>query len=215
MPKISTPRLRELLALAKVYNDHDLIGNTKNKVPYISYRNAVARSMISAAWLVVSPGYRTDPDGSYRDGFNKVFPVTGDVRARVNRDTAQQAAKVWAEKRYGVTHWVKTPFGGWTSRVHLDERLRQLLPKEFDPNYRDPTVQRVVKKMYGDDPHRDVNEPRFFRVVIQLYAKPEPPVYVRATDEDDARRQMTQLFTRVAGTRVLDGLKLYVYDVED
>lgn len=208
--RITAVRLRELLALKKVDNDIGLIGNTSNKVPFIYYRKADARAHVSAAWVVISPGYRTDPDGSYRDGFNKVF-ILPTKSSTVMRNDRLREAQLWVEERYDITEWAKTPFGAWTSKAHQDARLRKLLPREFDSEYRDPVVQTIVNKLYYDDEVKDTTE-RMFRVVVQLYAKPEPPLYVLATDADDARRQVTQLFTRLAGTRVLDGLKLYVYD---
>lgn len=206
---ITAVRLRELLALKRVVDDVQLIGDTENKVPFIYYRKADARAYVNAAWVVISPGYRTDPDGSYRDGFNKVFILptksTTEVRMR-HLQTAQQ----WVKERYGVDDWIKTPFGGWTSKKHLDARLRELLPREFDPEYRDPIVQQIVKKLYDDETPSTTQG--MYRVVVQLYVQPEPPLYVMATDADAARRQVTQLFTRLAGTRVLDGLKLSVFD---
>lgn len=209
--RITAVRLRELLALKKIYNDQHLIGDTGNKVPYIHHRKADARNYVNAAWVVSSPGYRTDPDeGSYRDGFNKVFLLPAKASAIVKNDRLE-SAKIWVKERYGITAWSKTPFGGWTAKEHLYTRLRELLPREFDPDYRDPVVQTVVNKMYYDDEVKDATE-RMFRVVVQIYTKPEPPLYVLATDDDAARRQVTQLFTRLAGTRILDGLKLSVFD---
>lgn len=213
--RITAVRLRELLALKRVVDDVQLIGDTENKVPFIYYRKADARahasasSYVSAAWVVVSPGYRTDPDGSYRDGFNKTF-ILPMKSTTIMRNARLRDAQAWVTERYGVDDWVKTPFGGWTSRKHLDARLRELLPREFDPDYRDPIVQQIVKKLYDDETPSTTQG--MYRVVVQLYVQPEPPLYVMATDADAARRQVTQLFTRLAGTRVLDGLKLSVFD---
>lgn len=208
--RITAVRLRELLSLKNVRDDVALVGDTGNKVPFVYHRKADARANVSAAWVVISPGYRTDPDGSYRDGFNKVFILPQKAATTVKNDRLE-LAKTWVCERYGVTNWTKTPFGAWTSKEHLDARLRELLPREFDSEYRDPIVQTIVNKLYYDDEVKDTTE-RMFRVVVQLYTQPEPPLYVLATDEDAARRQITQLFTRLAGTRVLDGLKLHVYD---
>lgn len=203
--RFTTRQLRELLVIKKIGNDEQLVGDTSGKIPYVWFRNGFKKRSVVSAWQVLVPGRRTDPDGTYVDGFNKTFLVS-DPGAL----SAPERAKQWATEVYGVRDWVKTPYGSWTSKAHLDARLRELLPEYFDPKYRDPTVQKVVAKLYGDDPHADANEQRMFKIVVQLYAKPEPPVYVSATSEDDARRQFTQLLTRVAGTRVLDGLKLHV-----
>lgn len=202
--RYTAKKLRELLALKNVRSDFALVGDTGGKVPYITYRSGYKRKNVITAFQVITPGRSTNPDGHYRDDFNQTFPVA-DPQLAASREAALSEALVWAEEAYGVAPWAKTPFGGWTSREHLHARMLELLPEYLDPDYRDPTVQKIVAKLYGDD-----TSERLFSVVVQLYAKPEPPLYVRATGEDDARRQVTQLFTRVAGTRVLDSLKLHV-----
>lgn len=199
--RFTTRQLRELLMMKKINGDEQLVGDTGGKIPYVAFRNGFKKKTVLSAWQVLVPGRRTDPDGKIADGFNKTFLVSeSGVLA-----TPEQA-KQWATQTYDIHDWAKTPYGSWTSKAHLDARLRELLPEHFDPEYRDPTVQRVVAKLYGDS---ETGE-HMFKVVVQLYAKPEPPLYVSAASEDDARRQVVQLFTRVAGTRVLDGLKLYV-----
>lgn len=193
-------KLRELLALKNIHNDFELIGDTDGKIPFVMFRSGYQKKNVISAWQVLVVNRRTDPDGVYRDGFNKTFPTDNALRA-----TALTQAKTWAEEHYDITDWAKTPFGSWTSEAHLQARLAALMPETFDPDYRDPTVQRIIAKLYGDD-----TSERMFSVVVQLYAKPEPPLYVSATSEDDARRQVTQLFVKLAGTRVLDGLKLHI-----
>lgn len=207
--RLSAKRVRELLALRRIHNDFVLIGDTEGRVPFLEYRNASRKSNITAAWQVVTPGRSTNVEGHYRDNFNQTFEVT-DARLADARNDALNAALAWAGERYGLdqSDWIKTPFGGYTSKQHLGARLRELLPREFDPSYRDPAVKKVADKL-ADDADADEG---MFRVVVTLYTVPEPPLYVRAADADGARRQVTQLFTRLAGTRVLDGLKLNVYD---
>ena len=200
--RFTAKRVRELLALKKIANDEQLVGDAGGRVPYVWFRNGYKRKGVLSARQVLVPGRRTDPDGKYADGFNKTFLVS-DAGAIV----APEQARQWAGERYDVHDWVKTPFGSWTSKAHLDARLRALLPEHFDPSYRDPTVQKIVAKMYGDN---GASGEAMFKVTVQLYAKPEPPLYVVAETEDDARRQIVQLFTRVAGTRILDGLKIHV-----
>ena len=201
--QLTAARLRELLVTKRVRNDEDLIGDTGGKIPYVSFRNGRKKRNVASAWQVKTPGRRTDPDGRFVDDFDKTFLVSESGTL-----ATPEQAKLWASETYGIHDWTKTPFGSWTSRAHLDARLRELLPEFFDPDYRDPTVQKIVAKLYGDDE----SDERLYRVVVQLYAKPEPPLYVKATDEDDARRQVVQLFTKLAGTRVLDGLKLSIFD---
>lgn len=208
--RLSAKRVRELLALKKIHNDYSLVGDTAGKIPYVTYRNGVAKQNVAAAWQVLTPGRSTDAfEGNPRDDYQKTF-VVPDARSAESRNATLQVALDWTSETYEVdpTEWIKTPFAGYTVRSHLMARLRELLPREFDPEYRDPIVQQITKKLYGDDESGE----RMFRVVVQLYVKPEPPLYVRATDEDAARRQVVQLFTRLAGTRILDSLKLSVYD---
>lgn len=210
--RLSAKRIRELLALKKIHNDYLLVGDTAGKVPYVTYRNGIAKQNVAAAWQVITPGRSTDAfEGRPQDNYQKTF-VVPDARSAESRNATLQVALDWASEAYEVdpTEWIKTPFASYTVRAHLTTRLRELLPREFDPEYRDPTVQKIVKKLYGDD--GDESGESMFRVVVQLYTQPEPPLYVRAVDEDAARRQLVRLFTRLAGTRILDGLKLSVYD---
>jgi len=210
--RLTATRVRDLLAVKQVHNDVQLMGENLGRAPIIVHRKSDQRVRIPVqpAWQVLVTGRRTDPDGSYRDGFNKTFLINTQLG---NRDAQLEAAKAWAAEQYGLSDWVKTPFGGWTSKAYLDLRLRVLLPAHFDENYgkvkeQEQTEIKRVAEALGDT----VGDERMFRVVIHLYSQPEPPLYVLATNEDNARRQVTQLFTRVAGTRILDSIRLYVYD---
>lgn len=195
-------KLRELLALKNIHNDWELLGDTDGKIPFVMYRNGFKKNGVLSAWQVLVANRRTDPDGHYRDGFNKTFLV-----GEVGTVAAVEQARRWATERYDIHDWVKTPYGSWTSQAHLRTRFSELMPELFDPHYDDPTVKGLKAKLFLGD---DSAEERMFRVQLQLYAKPEPPLYVSAKNEDDARRQVTQLFVKVAGTRVLDGLKMFV-----
>jgi hypothetical protein len=78
---------------------------------YIDYRPYQGgRASQSAAWQVVRPGFKTDPNGHWRDYGHKTFTVyvTEEKEARLAE------AIEWATKRYGITEWVKGPagFGG-------------------------------------------------------------------------------------------------------
>ena len=58
--RLTAKRVRELLALKKVHNDYVLVGDTAGKIPYVTYRNGVAKQNIAAAWQVMTPGRSTD-----------------------------------------------------------------------------------------------------------------------------------------------------------
>jgi hypothetical protein len=203
--RLTTPQVRELLALRGIRNDAQLMDDT----PFIAFRKRDVKRYVTPAWQVMLAGRRTDPDGHYRDGFNKTFELLGDV-TREFKNTRLTEAQEWMRREYGITEWNKTPFGSWTDRDRLAWRLSVALPEFFDSGHRDPVVKGIVEKLYSDEP--DSFAERMFRVVVQLYVQPEPPLYVRAADADAARQQVTQLFTRLAGARVLDGLRINVYD---
>lgn len=74
---------------------------------YLSYRTAQkGRWFRSAAWQVIRPGYRTDPEAHWTDHGHKTFDV---FRPGDQKGTRLAEAQEWAGARYGVTEWVKIP----------------------------------------------------------------------------------------------------------
>lgn len=97
---------------ARMFNAHSLCREyaeaTGNPVPvYVGYRTQESgRAYQSAAWQVHRPGYKTDPEGHWRDYGDKTFNVFAPMT--VEKATKLEEAKAWASERYGVTAWART-----------------------------------------------------------------------------------------------------------
>lgn len=63
------------------------------------------RASRSAAWQVVRPGSKTDPEAHWQDYGNKTFTIG----YRYTDAEALAAARAWAEDRYQITAWAKIP----------------------------------------------------------------------------------------------------------
>lgn len=113
MPKITQPYLRE----RRIFNAWDYAQALEgNGVPYISYQPATTGfGSIAARWHVVRPGFKTDPDAWHFDFNNKAFTVMG----RDQKQAQLEAAMKWAGDRYGITEWLKTPFGSYMSADYV------------------------------------------------------------------------------------------------
>jgi len=95
--------------------------------PYITYEKS--DGWLSAAWVIVLPGFRTDTEeneGDKRasgwDRANRRFRAS-----RENRAAALEEAKAWASTRYGIKEWARTPYGTWMDAFFVKERLAFLL----------------------------------------------------------------------------------------
>jgi hypothetical protein len=95
---------------ARMINDSSLVteyarDTGKPVPPYIWYRRVLpGRGYQPAAWQVIRPGFRTDPDGYWRDHGHKTFTVY----SRDDRIAKGEEAKEWASKQYGIAEWKKT-----------------------------------------------------------------------------------------------------------
>lgn len=125
--KMSAKRQREVLAglggevpSDGVFNSHEVCKrfNPAEKKVFISYRpQDTGRAYQSAAWQVIRPGFKTDPEGHWRDYGHKTFMVHG----RENRQGQLDEAIKWANGRYyGDIEWVKDPFGDYQTKATID-----------------------------------------------------------------------------------------------
>lgn len=91
-------------------------------VPYIAY-NSATTGMASqyARWSVYRWGFKVDPT-NWRGGYSQEFSVT----CRENKEPVLAEAKAWASTRYGITEWVKTPFGSYMDAGFVAKRLAEL-----------------------------------------------------------------------------------------
>lgn len=73
---------------------------------YLDYRpQQPGRGFVTAAWQVIRPGFKTDPNAHWQDRGHKTFTVG----IGGNRAEAEARARTWAGERYGITEWVKVP----------------------------------------------------------------------------------------------------------
>ncbi len=119
----------------RIHNVHNLVTYARDHgitpAIYIAYRPIQrGRAYLPAAWQVIRPEFRTDndPNAYWRDLGHKTFTVTSEK----DRDAARDEAVRWAEERYHVPEWVKTPPGlrpaGLLPRVVLDAVKAALAP---------------------------------------------------------------------------------------
>lgn len=90
---------------------------TGKPVPYICYVPATEDR--EARWRVVCPGRVTDARARAADHGHKVFPV-----AQRSVEAEQlDAAKAWAQRRFGVDGWTRSSLisgGDWLPREVVD-----------------------------------------------------------------------------------------------
>ena len=218
MKKVSAKKLRELLADVRAHNEGQLFKPVLPEPPVISYRKSDRHQF--ARWVVARSGYKTDPEhGHFLDGHNKVFPVT----AATTRVGQFIRAREWASEKYGYTidEWEKTPFGSWAPKTALDAALWHYLPELFEESTSagDPTVARIVEKMYGDDadepqtttvyiPPTQLPDVRPLSEVIQHVSSVKTDgwyrvvganvaVFIQATSEHDAKNRVEHMINRM------------------
>lgn len=124
MPDNATTRMLRPL---RVFNDtHFFNGDVPAGQVYIDYW--AAHSVVPARWAVIRVGYKTDPDAHWSDRGHKSFGLTHEPGRTFAQDKAAalQAAQRWAEERYGIVAWKRTPFGGWGEETFVDARLAEL-----------------------------------------------------------------------------------------
>ena len=109
------PTQTELLRSLRIFNPYDAATFASRRGGagvYIAYRpQQTGRAYQPAAWQVIRPGFRTDPDSHWRDGLNKTFvvfePRPGSHMS--DKELQRAAAEEWASDRYKVAGWVKIP----------------------------------------------------------------------------------------------------------
>ena len=100
---------------------------------YLSRRPAQrGRASLVAAWQVIRPGYKTDPDGYWRDAGHKTFNIWDYSTPTQARQAARQAAIDWANQRYGTSAWVPGPFRGTLIPVEDKALLKTILTATVD-----------------------------------------------------------------------------------
>lgn len=100
-----------------IANSHNVCSAFGGKV-FISYvPEETGRSYRAAGWNVCGIGFKTDPDGWWGNHGAKTFDVhafrTYEMTHHEAKAAAFEAAKAWCVEKYGLTEWVKDPFGGY------------------------------------------------------------------------------------------------------
>ena len=104
----ASDELRDRLGIFNPHNASTFAKEGGGLGVYLSFRPVQrGRAYQSAAWRVVRPGSRTapSPDAHWRDLGHKTFTIYSSP----DREVAEQQAREWASKRYGVEEWVKVP----------------------------------------------------------------------------------------------------------
>lgn len=99
---------------------------------FISYSAQVTgRAYRNAKWHVVRIGYQTDPRAHRQNNGHKTF----DIYRREEKEPQRLAALAWATGRYGITDWVRDPFGDYHSKRTMD-RLMEMIQTQraIEPN---------------------------------------------------------------------------------
>ena len=103
MPKLTKNQLRDR-HIINTYNLANLQDEPKVWVTYTP--SEIGRSMVVSGWSVHRVGYYTDPNKRYQ---SKAFVNYG----RHDKEEKRLQALAWAEERYKITDWERSPFGSY------------------------------------------------------------------------------------------------------
>jgi hypothetical protein len=105
--KLTKPQLQEQ---KKIFNPHDFCKVGGGRL-FISYQpRPQGRMGIGSipGWKVVGIRFHTDPEADFLDHGCKRF--TCGTR---DKEAGLAEAKAWATEKYGITEWIRDPFGAW------------------------------------------------------------------------------------------------------
>ncbi|KKN09665.1 hypothetical protein LCGC14_1044360 [marine sediment metagenome] len=109
-----------LLRTVRIFNDYDFFGQQ----PYIYRRpRGIGLDLTVSAWMATRRGVSLD-DAWYNYG-DRPFTYLG----REAVAPALAVAKEWAGKRFGITAWARSPFGGWGYADFVKTRMAELRAK--------------------------------------------------------------------------------------
>jgi hypothetical protein len=113
-------KLTEAWREIKVFNPYAFAGNGN---VYIDYRpQDSGRGGYSSGYLVIRPGFVTDPKAHWTEDGSKFFLVWG----RKDRANVFEQAKAWASAKYGIKKWARTPYGSWMEAEFVKRRTAEL-----------------------------------------------------------------------------------------
>lgn len=110
-------KLIDQLRKVQVYNPHNFYGNQ----PFISLRvNHGSGDVLPSAWRVNKAGEKLS-DAWYDYGA-KSFSYG----SREDKKDQLEAAKAWASEKFGITCWMRDPFGSYGEEAFVKKRIREL-----------------------------------------------------------------------------------------
>ena len=80
---------------------------------------------VAHGWCVYRRGFKTDPDAIWFRHGNKYFVNYGSH----DKEEKRLEAFKWAEEKYGITEWTKTPFGDYMDAEFVKSRIAELKAK--------------------------------------------------------------------------------------
>lgn len=108
------------------FNAHNFAGHGNVFIEYhVQPSGRIGWTSAPSGWVVVRPGYRTDPEAGWLWNHNKPFTTS----YYPSRAAALEAAKARAGKRYGITEWERTPYGTWMVKGFSKQRIAELRAK--------------------------------------------------------------------------------------
>ncbi len=115
-------KLTEKLKNIGLHNEWEFAGHGN---VYISYTSGDSgRGGHSPYFSVVRPGFKTDANAHWKHQGTKTVTCR-----RSDKDQVLAELKAWAGKRYNITEWARTPFGGWMDAGFVARRMEELNTK--------------------------------------------------------------------------------------
>jgi hypothetical protein len=118
---VTQKKLRELLAEKRITNSYGLAGHGNVIIYQVPYSR---QEPGGSCFAVCRVGFQTNSNAAWYNHGNQTFNYMG----RADIPGALATAKEWGTVRYGITDWVKNPFGDWMSKAVLDRRIAEILP---------------------------------------------------------------------------------------
>mgnify|MGYP001578085153 CR=1 FL=1 len=116
-------KLTDKFKLVGIYNSHNFYWEAGE--PFITYSPAVSgRGGQSARWRVFKPGVSLSEH--WDDHGAKTFLKWGDKK----KSFAE--AQAWEGEKFGVTEWMRDPFGSYGNRTFVEARTKELARKADD-----------------------------------------------------------------------------------
>lgn len=113
---------KAILKDRSIHNPHNFCTTGRGKI-YVGYSpQDTGRAGRSAKWRVIGPGIKTDPQAHFMDNGCKTFhvhPMNAETH-HAAKERARLEAIAWATEHYGITEWVRDPFGDYQAKETME-----------------------------------------------------------------------------------------------